>query len=118
MDFRDVVQAFATICSISICGVAHDAHAQGDPGCRLRDQRGTVAVVVCPPGLGQDQLRDAGEKACFNITPCSAWMWDDPNKAPSSAPREPLGFAQKDILTTVGIWDNDKKQLWTISKVN
>ena len=115
--FRHYFQVIVTISGMTFWGGVHHAVAQDGATCPVRDKSATVAIVVCPPGLGQEQWRRAGEAACANTKPCSAWIWDDPAKAPEKAPPLPTGVAKNDVLNSVAVWDNDTKQLLTISKV-
>ena len=114
--FHLIFSALIATCSVLAPGETQ-ALAQNGKTCVLRDQKGTIAILVCPPGFRQEQWRRAGEAACRNIKPCSAWIWDDPKKAPQSTPSLASGIAKKDILTTVAIWDNDTRQLMMIRRM-
>ena len=96
---------------------AHAALAQGSNACAVRARDSAVAVVICPPNLGQERWKQAGEAACAEMATCSAWIWDDPSKAPQSAPPLATGLTQKEILSSAAIWDNDAKRLVLIEKV-
>jgi hypothetical protein len=54
--------------------------------CEFRGRREGAAVVVCPPGLGDEALREAGRLACRGELACTAWFWDDPALAPELPP--------------------------------
>jgi hypothetical protein len=85
--------------------------------CVVSDMTDYTAVVVCPKGLDQKSLRDAGVNACGDKLPCAAWIWDDPEKAPETAPSTPEKFTKDQVTSTLGIWISEKKQLIMISKV-
>lgn len=93
------------------------ARAEDAPQCTVRDRSEAVVLLVCPPGLSREQLRQAGESACGSNALCSAWMWDDAAKAPEKAPPLADGLAKDDILSSIAIWDNDGKQLIMIEQV-
>src|SRR5687767_5652910 len=100
---------FLTIAGIlGSAGTQEAAAQQAQQGpCAVRDKQGTVAVVICDPGLGQEQWKQAAEAACANVPGCSAWIWDDASKAPTSAPSLPTGIEQRHVLSSVAIWDNE-----------
>ena len=114
---RQSKTVFFTICCVSGMAAIQHVGAQGESACKVRDQNGAIAIVICPPGLGRADWHKAGEMACANIKPCSAWIWDDPKKAPQSAPPLATGIAKDAVLSSAAIWDNDGKKLITISKV-
>lgn len=94
-----------------------NAAAQPGSGCKVLTNNGDVAVVLCPPGVGQEQWQRAGSAACGNVKSCSAWIWDDVKKAPLSAPSQATDIAQKDMLNSVAIWDNAEQRLIMIERV-
>jgi hypothetical protein len=72
-------------------------------GCEFRGRRDGVAVVVCPPGLGDAALCRAGRVACRGEPSCTAWFWDDPALAPElpPTPEQPMSEAQADAAVAV-----------------
>ena len=72
-------------------------------GCEFRGRRDGVAVVVCPPGLGDQELRRAGRVACRGEPSCTAWFWGDPALAPElpPTPERPMSEAQADAAVAV-----------------
>ncbi len=79
-------------------------------GCEFRGREGGTAVVVCPPGLGDEALRRAGRVACQGERSCTAWFWDDPALAPEvpPAPGRPMSEAQADATVAVYLADTDR----------
>ena len=69
--------------------------------------RDGAAVVVCPPGLGDEAMRRAGRVACRGERPCTAWFWDDPALAPEAppTPERPMSEAQADAAVAVYLAD-------------
>ena len=65
--------------------VAQDA-ASGPEACTVRDTNGMITLVICPEGLGAADLQVAGQAACEGREPCLAWIWDNPEVAPVTAP--------------------------------
>lgn len=109
-------RAIAAICC-AITFATTPAAAQNAGKCTIRDQKGAVTILLCPPGLDRADWHKAGEMACAKIEPCSAWIWSDPKKAPLSAPPLATGIPKEAVLSSVAIWDNDAKKLITISRV-
>ena len=42
--------------------------------------------------------------------PCLAWIWDDPEQAPETAPETSEGLGGAAIVSAVGVWVNDDRQ--------
>ena len=78
--------------------------------CEFRGRGAGAAVVVCPPGLGDEALRQAGRVACRGERNCTAWFWDDPALAPEvpPAPGRPMSEAQADAAVAVYLADTDR----------
>jgi hypothetical protein len=114
---RRASKVLAAISGVLISGQAQYAVARDHDACTVRDKNGSVVIIVCPPDLGPQQWHEAAETACANVNSCSAWIWDNPKKAPQKAPPIATGFAKKDVLSSVAIWDNTKKELMTIKRV-
>jgi len=78
--------------------------------CEFRGRGAGAAVVVCPPGPGDEALRRAGRVACRGERPCTAWFWDDPSLAPEAppTPERPMSEAQADAAIAVYIADTDR----------
>ena len=72
-------------------------------GCEFRGRRDGAAIVVCPPGLGDEALRRAGRAASWGERPCTVWFWDDPALAPAAppTPERPMSEAQADAAVAV-----------------
>src|SRR5215207_7926630 len=66
--------------------------------CEFRGVQSGVAVVVCPSGLSDAELRMLGRRACFGHQDCTAWFWDEPASAPHGppTPESPMSEAQAD----------------------
>src|SRR3954466_14228991 len=69
-------------------------------GCEFRGRRDGAAIVVCPPGAGDEALRRAGRAASRGERPCTVWFWDDPALAPEAppTPERPMSEAQADAV--------------------
>jgi hypothetical protein len=80
-----------------------------DP-CEFRGVHDGVAVVVCPPGLSDAELRKIGRQACFGHQNCTAWFWDDPASAPEVPPtvENPMSDAQADAALAIYIAGVDR----------
>src|SRR4051812_50225108 len=79
-------------------------------GCEFRGRRDGAAVVVCPPGLGDEALRQAGRVACRGERDCTAWFWGDPALAPGAppTPERPMSETQADAAVAVYLADTDR----------
>src|SRR3954464_5865715 len=91
-------------------------------GCEFRGRRDGVAVVVCPPGLGDEALCRAGRGGCGGACggagggggggepSCTAWFWDEPALAPAAppTPERPMSEAQADAAVAVYLADTDR----------
>jgi hypothetical protein len=69
-----------------------------------------ITVVVCPPGLNAVGWQAAGRIACADRQPCLAWIWDNAEKAPATAPETSEGLGGAAIVAAVGVWVNDDRQ--------
>jgi hypothetical protein len=58
-------------CAMSPYGNGGGKHARGPP-LRVCGVHSGVAVVVCPPGLSDAELRMIGRRACFGHQDCTA----------------------------------------------
>ena len=73
--------------------------------CEFRGRDAGAAVVVCPPGLSDDDLRLIGRVACQSAEKCTAWFWDDPRLAPTAPPTvdQPMTAEQADAALAIYI---------------
>ena len=79
--------------------------------CEIMASGGFTVVVVCPKGLSDRDLSNAGLLACSRSGPCNAWIWDDAKKAPAAPPSftNPMTDAQAD--SSVAVWINNVHEL-------
>jgi hypothetical protein len=72
-------------------------------GCEFRGRRDRAAIVVYPPGLGDETLRQVGRVASRGERPCTVWFWADPTLAPEAPPTpgRPMSEAQADAAVAV-----------------
>ena len=80
--------------------------------CEHRPMGRLIVVVICPPGLGEEEWRMAGQLACSSRRPCNAWIWDDPAKSPTRSP--PMTDAQ--VNSAVAVWINNTGTLNVCSR--
>jgi hypothetical protein len=78
--------------------------------CEFRGRHAGTAVVVCPPGLGDEALRQVGRLACRGEPACTAWFWDDPALAPGRPPTVewPMTEGQAEAAVAVYIAGPDR----------
>lgn len=95
------------------------AHATGNdpaPKCRVTASSDQIAIVLCAKGLKEGELADIGGEACGLRTGCNAWIWDDPDVMPKTAPKSDAGIAKAQAAAAVAVWANDSKSLLLIKK--
>ena len=114
------LNAFLIFASAALLfGVSISAQAQRPPErvCENRGRGHLSAVVICPPGLGQDRWRAAGRAACAGLSPCHAWIWDDPNRAPPApfSRTNPMTSAQ--FESAVSLWVDYTQSLYVCGGV-
>jgi hypothetical protein len=106
---------------VMACALAGSAGAEDGPAgkskCTVRDSEGTIRVLICPPGLSQEEMRVAGEEACGVQVLCNAWMWDAGSAAPQNAPSRDADIDPTVAGNAVAVWANDVKTLMMIKKV-
>lgn len=110
-------QVLASIFGVMTLGGAQYVVAQDIDTCAVNGKNGSVVIIVCPPGLDRQKWQRVAETACAKVKACSAWIWDDPKKAPKSTPAVATKIAKKDVLTAIAIWDNGTRKLMTIERV-
>lgn len=84
--------------------------AQKSP-CYSRGRVALAAVVICPAGLSDGEWRAAGKHACRDQRACNAWIWDDPNAAPSSPPTFGTPMTDAQVDAAVAVWVNKAQSL-------
>jgi hypothetical protein len=107
----------ASIFGLSGLAIAGPAGADNETRCSVRHAKGSIRVVICPPGLDQEALRAAGEKACGEARMCNAWIWDDAEKAPKDAPAADADLEPQYVGEAVAVWANDSRSLMLIEAV-
>jgi hypothetical protein len=93
---------------------AAETELAGATRCSVRSQSEAVAVVVCPPGLKEAALGEAGKRACGSRVVCNAWIWDDGSKAPRVAPASDAEIQKAVAASAVAVWANDTQSLLLI----
>lgn len=86
--------------------------------CTIKAQSATIALLICPEGLDQLALAEAGKAACGETRPCGAWFWTDAAKAPETAPDNHDGLNQEQVTSSLGVWVNEDQQLISITPTN
>ena len=70
------------------------------------------AVVVCPPGLGENELHEAGKHACAAPGSCHAWIWDDPKQAPKGPITHLNPMTDAQLESAVALWVDYTRTLY------
>ena len=105
--------------ALLLAALAAPALAQEAAGaCTIKAQSATIALVICPEGLDQIALAEAGKAACGETRPCGAWFWTDAAKAPETAPDNHDGLNQEQVTSSLGVWVNEDQQLISITPTN
>ena len=102
--------AAATILCLGF-GIANAAE------CSVQARSDTVVLVLCPPGLDREAWRKAGEGACGAAVRCNAWIWDDRENVPDTAPSTDAELQENDVRNAVAIWVNDAQTLVKVREV-
>ena len=100
----------AALLALGVTPAASQETAPDPAACEVRDTNGMITVVICPPGLNAVGWQAAGRIACADRQPCLAWIWDDPEQAPETAPETSEGLGGAAIVSAVGVWVNDDRQ--------
>lgn len=97
---------------IAMIWVGKSSTRAGSPDhCEVKAGGGFVMVVVCPPGLSDQDWREAGERACKGKSACNAWIWNDNVSAPNRSPTfdSPMTDAQAD--SAIAVWVDKARTL-------
>ncbi len=108
--------SWVLLCTLAGSASAEDAKTSKSQ-CTVRDSVESIRVVICPPGLSQEQLRLAGTEACGLRLMCNAWIWDAANRAPKSVPKKDSDISPTDAGNAVAVWDNSARSLMLIERV-
>ena len=85
--------------------------------CSVRSRGSQVMIVVCPPGLEQEDWHTVGTETCGSLELCNVWIWDDAAKAPEMAPDNDDGLTKSQVSSAVAVWVNDVSQMLLLRKV-
>ncbi len=97
---------------------ADESESPSASHCTVRAGDSTTKILVCPKGLGMTDWRAAGFLACEGLSGCSAYIWDDPNRAPQRTPSPGEGLPKEYAASLVAIWVNDRQRLVIIRAVD
>ena len=114
------LNVFLMITAVALLfGASNSLKAQSmpKPVCETLGRGHLSAVVICPQGLGRDQWRAAGKAACAGLSPCHAWIWDDPKMAPPApfSRANPMTSAQ--FESAVALWVDYTRSLYVCGGV-
>ena len=110
------IASIVLACALAGPAAATDG-AVGRSKCTLRDSAEGIRVLICPPGLSQQEMRVAGEEACGVQVMCNAWIWDAGSAAPKNVPKKDTDIEPEVAGNAVAVWANDVKTLMLIKKV-
>jgi len=108
--------SLALTVGLSFPAVAQEAAPAADPvpgpaECMVRDTTGMITLVICPEDLDAADLQEAGIDACNGREPCLAWIWDNPEAVPESAPPTSEGLGGDALAAALAVWVQDDGQL-------
>ncbi len=107
------------IMSLPLGATAESESKDSAKGCQLRISHGALAIVVCPADLDMYELRKAGVNACSLVSGCTAWIWDDPSKAPDfNQIVTGQKISKEQTADAVAIWDNNTQQMMLLRRVS
>ena len=107
-----IIGVFAFVYIVSTSRPAYG----GPPLCKVKTQNNIMIVLVCQPGLSEQEMRRSGRMACGRHGPCNAWMWDDDNKAPSIAPSVETPMTDAQAGSAIAVWINNTGTLNVCSR--
>jgi hypothetical protein len=79
--------------------------------CETKSSSESIAIVVCAPGLSREAWEAAGRNACGMRSQCNAWIWDNPDYVPDTAPVIDSDLPKKQAGAAVAVWINDTEDM-------
>ncbi|MFT3803242.1 MAG: hypothetical protein QM766_18770 [Burkholderiaceae bacterium] len=110
--------AFLLACTLTPAVLAADSVPAGNSACELVDRNDGVALLVCPHGLDNEALRQAGTAACHSSQQCKAWVWNDRSKVPDKAPVRDADIPESSRRYAAAIWVNESQGLITLRRLS
>lgn len=92
------------------------AAARGADACSVKDRSERLALVICPAGSSQAQLRQAGEAACAGKQVCNAWIWENAAQVPAKAPAMDTELPKTATGAARAVWMQDAGQLMELRR--
>jgi len=108
--------------SITVTGSAEQAAgssaipAAPESECSVLPDGQKNKVVICPPGLDMNAFRQAGMAACHFTAGCTAYIWDDADKAPAKSPGPGEKISTEHAAHLSAIWLNDAKEMMLVKR--
>jgi hypothetical protein len=87
------------------------AHAQGPAACWVRSRSSQWVVLICTPDAGEQVWRVRSQAACADQSRCNVWIWEQPAKAPESAPSTDADITLLQASAALALWINESQSL-------
>lgn len=111
---RSSGRALGALALLALSGTPAQA---ADAKCVVKNRSSAIAIVVCPAGTEREALQAAGIRACKDLNPCNAWIWEDANKAPATAPEKDTDMPKSVTGAARAVWVNGAENLIELRKV-
>lgn len=115
------MKPFGPLAVAMTVGVTTSVFGAGSPPasatCEVIDRSTSVVVLVCPQGLSNETIRQAGTAACNAELVCNAWIWDDRSKAPNKAPSKEADIPEASRARAVAIWVNQSQGVIRLRRI-
>lgn len=98
-------------------GVAEPAAAQVNDACSVKSRSDAIVIMVCRPGTMPPAMTQAASLACGSKAMCNVWIWDDADKAPTTAPHKDSDLPKAAVQHAVAVWAHDSKSLMSLKRV-
>lgn len=109
--------ALFALCALALPAAAAETVPAGASTCEVIDRSSTVVLMLCPPGLPAEALREAGSAACLMRTHCNVWIWADRQQVPQKAPAVQADLPESARRHAVAIWVNESQSVVTLRRV-
>lgn len=106
-DWRAARSAAAVLALLSFGSV----RAEGPAACWIRARSSQRVVLICTAAAGDQVWRVRSQAACADQSRCNVWIWEQPAKAPQTAPLNDADLTSFQASTAVALWINESQSL-------
>ena len=110
------IRNLAVVSALAVAA-ATSASAQDENQCEAQDSSDIISIALCPEGLSQEELGQAGAEICGDRLPCGVWFWTDPADIPAEAPDNHDGLTKEQITSAHAVYVGEDKMLINIEEL-